>query len=442
LITEIRDMEMAEGARVSPDALDELTDEELLERFTSQREEAAFTALVRRHAALVLGVCRRVLHHAQDTEDAFQAVFCVLARKAGAIRRRSAVAGWLYAVAYRIACRARAARGRRPVTQSNFPDLPAAPESSEWVWRELQPILDQEVNRLPDKYRQLFVLCYLEGKTNEQAAAQLGCPVGTVRSRLARARDRLRARLTRRGLTLSAGGLAAALGAAAAQGAVPPALIGAGVQSGLAFALDPSAAGSAVSAGARALADEFLKALLRARLTIPIGLVSALAVVVAVVCVLWVRSRGAGAVNTPAPAARVAATPQTEREKLQGSWQVVGMEMAGRQVEAQANQGFQGYGFRFTDSRWTLSVPGGPPMAPMPFVLDPSQEPKAIDLTMFPGKTVLAIYQVDGDSLTLCLDWDPAGTGGKRPTTFRTQPDALNVTLFVLRREPARPGSP
>jgi uncharacterized protein (TIGR03067 family) len=98
-------------------------------------------------------------------------------------------------------------------------------------------------------------------------------------------------------------------------------------------------------------------------------------------------------------------------------------------------------GFRFTGSQWTMSGPGFQG-APMPFVLDPSQEPKAIDLTMFPGKTLLGIYQVDGDSLTLCLDFDPAGTGGRRPTTFRTQPNAPDVNLFVLRREPARPGGP
>jgi uncharacterized protein (TIGR03067 family) len=218
------------------------------------------------------------------------------------------------------------------------------------------------------------------------------------------------------------------------------------VQAGLAEAAAQMglryAAGQAVRAGVATLADGFIKALLRARLTITIGLVSALAVVVAVVCLLWYRSQGAGAGNTPAPAARAVATPQTEREKLQGSWQVVGMEGASGPAEAQENQGFQGYGFRFTGSRFSMSFPDGPPMALMPFVLDPSQEPKAIDLTMLPGRTLLGIYQVDGDSLRLCLDFDPAEDGGKRPTMFRTQPDAPKLTLFDLRREPVRPGGP
>jgi RNA polymerase sigma factor (sigma-70 family) len=428
---------MSEVNAVSTTVTDDPTDAVLLERYTSRREDAAFAALVRRYSPLVLSVCRRVLQHEQDAEDALQAVFCVLARKAASIRRRGAVGAWLHGVAYRIARKARARRGRQPVSQSNLPDIPAAEDSPEWAWKELRPILDAEVNHLPTKCRQVFVLCYLEGLTNEQAAAQLGCPLGTVLSGLARARELLRARLTRRGLTLSAAMLAAALGRHAAATPVRAGLAEAAVQMGLRYA-----AGQAVGAGVATLADGFLKALLRARLTITFGLVSALAVVVAVVCLLWYRSRGAGAGNPPAPAARAVATPQAEREKLQGSWQVVGMERAGQQVPAQANQGFQGYGFRFTGSRWTMSVPGGPPMAPMPFVLDPSQEPKAIDLTMFPGKTIPGIYQVDEDSLTLCVDFDPAGTGGKRPTTFRTQPDALDVTRFVLRREPVRPGGP
>jgi RNA polymerase sigma factor (sigma-70 family) len=428
---------MVEAKVVSSTGAEDLTDAVLLERYTSRREEAAFAALVRRYSPLVLSVCRRVLHHEQDAEDAFQAVFCVLAQKAASIRQRAAVGAWLHAVAFRIARKARAKRGRQPVSQSDPADIPAAEATPEWAWKELRPILDAEVSRLPTKCRQAFVLCYLEGLTNEQAAAQLGCPLGTLLSGLARARDLLRARLTRRGLTLSAGALAAALGHHAAATPVQAGLAELAVQTGLRYA-----AGQAVAAGVATLADGFLKTLLRAWLTITIGLVSALAVVVMVVFVLWVRSRGTGAGNPSAPAARVTATPQAEVEKLQGSWQVVGMEKEGKQADPQANQGFQGYGFRFTGGRWTLSVPGGLPMAPMPFVLDPSQEPKAIDFTMFPGKTVLGIYQVDADCLTLCLDFDQAGTGGKRPTSFHTQPDALDVTLFVLRREPAPPGGP
>jgi RNA polymerase sigma factor (sigma-70 family) len=402
---------------------DELTDEVLLERYTSRREEAAFAALVRRYSPLVLGVCRRVLHHEQDAEDAFQAVFCVLARKAGTIRQRAAVGAWLHAVAQRVARKARARRGRQPVPTSDLPDIPAAESSPEWAWKELRPILDAEVSRLPRKCRQAFILCYLEGLTNEQAAAQLGCPAGTVRSGLARARELLAARLTRRGLALSAGTLSAILGQHAAATVVQAGLAQAAVQTGLRYA-----AGQVVGAGVATLADSFLKTLLRTRVTVAVGLVSALAVVIVVLFLLWPRPRAAGVANTPAPAARVAATPEGDREKLQGGWQVGAMENAGNRAPGQ-----QGMGFRFTGDRWAMSVQDRW-SALMPFVLDPSQEPKAIDFTMMPGMTYLGIYQIDGDSVKLCLNFVAAEAGGKRPTTFHTQPGDQGVTLFELRR--------
>src|SRR5262249_6703006 len=176
---------------------DEPADAVLLERYAARREQAAFAALVRRHGPMVLGVCRRVLQHEQDAEDAFQAVFCVLARKAGAIRRGTAVGGWLYAVACRIARKAKTLQARRRMRESQLPDVPAPDNPPEWEWRDLWPILDEEVNRLPERYRRPFVLCYLEGKTNHEAAAELRCPPGTVFSRLVRARERLRTRLSR-----------------------------------------------------------------------------------------------------------------------------------------------------------------------------------------------------------------------------------------------------
>jgi RNA polymerase sigma-70 factor (ECF subfamily) len=169
----------------------------LLERFARRRDEAAFAALVRRHGPLVLSVCRRVLRHEQDAEDAFQATFLVLARKAGSIRKRESVGSWLYGVAYRIARKAKASKARQPVQLTKLREIAAAESSHEWMTYELRALLDQEVNRLPDKYRLPFVMCYVEGKTNKEAAQQLRCPVGTLASRLVRACARLRGRLTR-----------------------------------------------------------------------------------------------------------------------------------------------------------------------------------------------------------------------------------------------------
>jgi RNA polymerase sigma factor (sigma-70 family) len=209
---------------VAPPA--DATDAELLSRFVRQRDEAAFSTLLHRHGPVVLGACRRVLHNEHDAEDAFQATFLVLARKAHAVEKPELLGNWLYGVACRIALKARGKIARRRVkeTQAVRPLLEST--QSEAVWADLRPVLDEEVNRLPDCYRLPFVLCYLQGKTNEEAAHLLGCPKGTILSRLATAREKLRTRLVRRGITLSAGLLAAVLAEGVAGAVVPPSLLG------------------------------------------------------------------------------------------------------------------------------------------------------------------------------------------------------------------------
>jgi RNA polymerase sigma factor (sigma-70 family) len=170
-----------------------------------------FEVLVRRHGPMVLGVCRRLLRDPHATEDAFQATFLVLLRKANTLRKRELLANWLYGVAYRTALKARTQAVRRSAHARPLIDMPAGESESDLVWKDLRPVLDEEVERLPAKYRMPVVLCYLEGKSFEEAARQLGWPAGTVSGRLARARQLLRTRLTRRGLGLSGGLLAMAL---------------------------------------------------------------------------------------------------------------------------------------------------------------------------------------------------------------------------------------
>ncbi|MCI0642752.1 MAG: sigma-70 family RNA polymerase sigma factor [Gemmataceae bacterium] len=182
-----------------------LTDAQLLERFVKNRDEAAFEVLLWRHGPMVLGLCRRLLRQPADIEDSFQATFLALVRKAGSISKRESAGSWLYKVAYRVAL---AARGNGQHAQQTLVDLPAAEPVPELVWRDLQPVLDEEIMGLPEKYRAAFVLCCLEGKTNEEAARQLGCPKGTLLSRLSRARELLRHRLSRRGVALSVGACA------------------------------------------------------------------------------------------------------------------------------------------------------------------------------------------------------------------------------------------
>jgi RNA polymerase sigma factor (sigma-70 family) len=182
-----------------------LGERQLLDRFIERRDEAAFAALVARHGPMVLGVCRRVLAGSSEIEDAFQGTFLVLVRKAGRLRDRGLVGPWLYGVAYRVASRARVVASRRNARErDDFAEPLTAPDRDDL--RELTSIVDEELSRLPEKYRVPVVLCYLEGQTHEEAAAQLRWPLGTVKSRLKGARDRLRDRLARRGLAPAVGG--------------------------------------------------------------------------------------------------------------------------------------------------------------------------------------------------------------------------------------------
>jgi RNA polymerase sigma factor (sigma-70 family) len=205
-------------------ALRGLPDGQLLERFLSRHEEAAFEALVRRHGPMVLGVCRRVLGSLHDAEDAFQATFLVLVRKAASLRSRELLGNWLYGVAYRTAMKARTMNARRRAREERARVKPAVDRPTEDGWEELLPLLDQELSQLPDKYRVPVVLCDLEGRSRREVARDLKVPEGTVSSRLATARKLLAGRLARYGVALSGGALAAVLTGKAASACVSGAL--------------------------------------------------------------------------------------------------------------------------------------------------------------------------------------------------------------------------
>src|SRR5262245_54821852 len=185
-------------------------DAELVRRFADERDEGAFTALVQRYGTVVLGVCRRVLRHEQDAEDAFQATFLVLARNAGSLQRAGAVGNWLYGVAHNVARKARATRHRREVKEREAAARPR-PDTPPDAWDDLREILDGELHALPAKYRTPIVLCDLRGLTTNEAAAEAGCPPKTLGTRLSRGRSLLARRLTRRGVALPTGLLSAAL---------------------------------------------------------------------------------------------------------------------------------------------------------------------------------------------------------------------------------------
>jgi RNA polymerase sigma factor (sigma-70 family) len=179
-----------------------VSDRELIRWFAEAHDEAAFTALVERHGPMVLGVCRRVLGHAQDAEDACQATFLVLARKAGSVRKPPSIASWLYGVAARIARKLRANRARREQVQGCCVEAVTDRDGEDPSWREVCAVLDEELGRLPEKYRAPLVLCYLEGLTRDEASHRLGLSFNRLRSRLDYGRTLLRSRLIRRGVGL------------------------------------------------------------------------------------------------------------------------------------------------------------------------------------------------------------------------------------------------
>jgi RNA polymerase sigma factor (sigma-70 family) len=226
---------------------DELPDRQLIERFLAGRDEQAFATLVMRHGPLVWGVCWRALRHVQDAEDAFQATFLVLARKSRSVDWHASVANWLYGVACRVAAEARGRIARRRRCEMQLENLPEEPAMPETAARELCAALDEELQRLPVKYRAALVECYFEGRTTDQAAQQLKLSLRTLERRLAQGRERLRTRLLRRGFTLSGVLVATALSDAAHAG-VPPALIAATARS----AVVPSEATTAAAALATA----------------------------------------------------------------------------------------------------------------------------------------------------------------------------------------------
>jgi RNA polymerase sigma factor (sigma-70 family) len=283
----------------------DLSDRQLLERFAGRNDEAAFAQLVRRHGPMVLGVCRRVLGNRHDAEDAFQAAFLVLARRAAAVRWQDSAGGWLFRVAYHLALKMRAAADRRrtrPLPDVAGPDA----EAGQPGW-ELRAILDEELGRLPEKYRAVLLLCHCEGKTRAEAARRLGWKEGAVKIRLERGRALLRARLARRGLAVSGLLLGSLLAPGAATATLPATLVPVVVASARLFALGKLSAAAATHSAA--LAEGVLSAMKMTRLKIAALLLLAVGVG-ALGMGLWARTAFARAPGETTPPRQEAAPQQ------------------------------------------------------------------------------------------------------------------------------------
>jgi RNA polymerase sigma factor (sigma-70 family) len=417
-----------------------LTDAQLLARFVKGRDEPAFAALVVRHGPMVLGVCRRLVRDAQEAEDAFQATFLVLARKAAVIQRQPLLAGWLYGVAYRVAVRLRGQTIRRRTREQHDVDLTTLAASDDGGYSDTHPLVHEEVGRLPDKYRSAVILCYLEGKTNEEAALQLRWPVGSVKSRLSRARDLLRTRLTRRGLTLSAGLLTTVL--LVNKASASPALADATIRGAALYAAGDAVAGGLISARAVGLSYGVLRTMILTKAKIVIALALSLAMLGGAGGLAY-RSLAAGADDGPktAPAetaSRDGRQPEadTDAEKIQGTWRVVSAEQGGKEAPAEAIKDFT---VVITADKIAFSPKGENRQSS--YKLDPKADPKVIAVTPLDGpakgKTLRGLYALDGDRLKLCLQNGP----GPEPTEFATTSDS-GLRLLTLKREAADKDKP
>jgi RNA polymerase sigma factor (sigma-70 family) len=256
-----------------------MTDGQLLHAFITHNDAAAFQALVQRHGPMVLGVCRRILRHQQDAEDAFQATFLVLVRKASSVKPRELVANWLHGVAYHTALKARAVIAKRKMRERQVPEMPEPQAAKPDDWHDLEPLLDEALAGLPDKYRLPILLCDIEGKSIKEATGQLGWPQGTLAGRLARGRKLLARRLSQRGVVLSGAALAIVLAENVALATLPTSLVSATVQAASALAVGKTVIASGVSVNVVALTEGVLKAMMLSKLKAILGVVLVVSIV-------------------------------------------------------------------------------------------------------------------------------------------------------------------
>jgi RNA polymerase sigma factor (sigma-70 family) len=449
-----------------------LTDAQLLEMFVSQKDQAAFEALVRRYGSMVLKVCLRVIRNHHDAEDACQATFLLMARKASSIKSRDRVANWLHGVAFRTALNARKLAAARWGRERQIPNFPEPQVMEPNVGNDWQPLLDQEISRLAEVYRLPILLCDLEGKSIKKVAQQLGWPQGTVAGRLARGRKMLAKRLARHGLAMASG---AVLLQNSASASLPPSLIASTVKAAGAFAAGKSAATGLISANVAILIQGELTTMFWTKLKIATAVLVVGSVFALGGGVLLNGSAGgqqieagkgvgkptvrqvAQSTEKPDTGKKISAVAKTDHEKLQGTWKVVEVKIGGEEFPS------------LKDSPWSI---GRDKMA-IRWKGDPATKlwdswdhvsyhfwgdnddatpaPNNINMTFhspikyldkekkvaMSSKTSRGLFALEGDRLKLCFR---ERGEGKRPTEMpRSSSKDDNLWFVVLQRETAAP---
>jgi RNA polymerase sigma factor (sigma-70 family) len=405
-----------------------LTDEELLKAFISHREEAAIAALVRRHSPMVWGVCRRVLPCYHDAEDAFQATFLVLVRKAASIASPELLANWLYRVAYQTALNARATAARRKERERQVTDMPEPEVVPQDHCHDLRTLLDEALSRLPDKYRAVIILCDLETRTRQEAARQLGVPEGTVAGRLARARMMLAKRLTRHGLATAGGAVAVALAQDVASAGVPIAVVSNTIKAATAFAAGHGAGGGVIAPEVAALTQGVLKTMLWGKLKVATAVLLGVLACAGGGAVAFLPM-AAGQQETESTAPKVSPDDKKpDKGKLQGTWVAVSAEHNGAKIDGD-DPGIKSTKMTFDGDKVTMS-----PLKeePCPYTLAPDKSPKEMDIDVGDGKKdvkLLTIYKFEGGRLKWHWVKD-----GPRPSDFDTSKSKGVVIIFEKKK--------
>lgn len=392
-------------------------DSELLAEIAFSKSHVAFQELVRRHGGMVIAVCRRMLDDVHDADDAAQAVFLVLWQQVGKLRGRASVAGWLHHVARNVCRNAKRTRSVRQQREREAAEMNTNTAKEIDVWHDIKELLDEELNRLPEKYRLPIILFHLEGRSLEEIAVLLATKASTIGTRLSRARELLASRLVRRGVAVSGSVLSTTLANNAGAAIVPATFASTTVQAASLLATGKLAAGGALSATSAALAKGTIRTMSLTKLKL---------VAFATLAVVAVVSGGAMIVNL---AYGMSAEQRAEVARLEGTWTVVGMERGGQPLPEDQ--------YKPLNSRWIFDgsnlsrkqlLPDGKEVSEdLTIRLDPTALPKTMDASQL-GKTVLGIYELKGNTLVVCVD-----RRGPRPTQLKTQANS-SITLYTLER--------